>query len=105
MGREMMSMSFPFLFYNASDMKNLFSAILFFTIIAPICEAATTDVVYKDKSVIEVFANGGQCVMTALVFPSESATNASVFTLEGKTHADITVFPIRTIWEKKSAAR
>ena len=47
-----MSMSFPFLFYNASDMKNLFSAILFFTIIAPVCEAATTDVVYKDKSVI-----------------------------------------------------
>ena len=30
-------------------MKDLFSAILFFNIIAPVCEAATTDVTYKEK--------------------------------------------------------
>lgn len=75
-----------------------------FAKVAPVNDVLSLDI-FVDKSVIEVFANGGQCVMTALVFPSESATDASVFTLEGNTHADITVFPIKTIWDKTSTAR
>lgn len=54
--------------------------------------------IFVDKSVIEIYANDGECVMTALTFPSENAIEAELFSIYGKTHVDLRAYPMSSIW-------
>ena len=54
--------------------------------------------VFVDKSVIEVYANDGECVMTALTFPSEDATGVEVFSVAKTTLMSLAAYPLKSIW-------
>lgn len=68
-----------------------------FAKVAPVDETVSLDI-YVDKSVVEVYANGGECVMTALVFPADNATGASVFSLNGGSRIELTAYPVDSVW-------
>lgn len=70
-----------------------------FAKLPPVDGSITLDI-FVDKSVIEVFANGGECVMTALAFPDESGVGAEVFALRNGTQVTLNSYPIRSIWKK-----
>lgn len=55
--------------------------------------------IFVDKSVVEVYVNGGECVMTALVFPSYDDCKAELFSLKGDTSVRLTAYPISSIWK------
>lgn len=58
--------------------------------------------IFVDKSVIEIYANDGACVMTALVFPSDDDTNVELFSLDnGKTNVDLSAYPMSSVWDKQ----
>lgn len=73
-----------------------------FAKVAPIDDEIRLDI-YVDKSVVEVYANGGQCVMTALVFPSEADTRAEAFSLKGACRLTLTAYPLSSIWQSGAA--
>lgn len=56
--------------------------------------------IFVDRSVIEVFVNGGETVMTALVFPSDAGTAADLFALNPGTRLNLTAYPLKSIHEK-----
>lgn len=53
--------------------------------------------VFVDKSTVEIFVNDGEYSLTALTYPGESQTGASVFSLGSRSHVDIAAWPIRSI--------
>lgn len=59
--------------------------------------------IFVDKSLIEVYAENGEHVMTALIFPSEDAQEAEIFSMRGKARVDLTVYPMSSIWEERFA--
>lgn len=56
--------------------------------------------IFVDKSVVEIYANGGECVMTALAFPGDNATGAEIFSLRGDTRVTLDAYRIGSIWNK-----
>ena len=78
---------------NASDTEIPKFERIAFAKVAPIDGNLNLDI-FVDKSVIEIYANGGECVMTALMFPSDTDTAAEVFAHRNGTRADIAVYPI-----------
>lgn len=56
--------------------------------------------IFVDRSVIEVFVNDGETVMTALTFPSDSGTGASVFALNPGASLNLTAYPLTSIHSK-----
>jgi len=69
-----------------------------FAKVAPVNDMISLDI-FVDKSVVEIYANDGECVMTALTFPSATATNTEVFSLRNGTLLDMTVYPMHSIWK------
>lgn len=56
--------------------------------------------IFVDKSVVEIYANGGEAVMTALVFPDEAKScGAEVFSLGKNTTMTASYYPISSIWK------
>jgi levanase/fructan beta-fructosidase len=49
-----------------------------------------------DKSSLEVFVNGGERVLTTLIFPGEKATGCSVFAKDGKVKVDMKAWDMNT---------
>ncbi len=70
-----------------------------FAKVKPVNDILTLDI-FVDKSLIEVYANDGECVMTALTFPAADATGAGFFSLAAGTPYDLTIYPLQTIWTK-----
>lgn len=68
-----------------------------FAKVYPAGHALTLDV-YVDKSVVEIFVNGGECVMTALAFAPDGGTNAELYSVRGDLDVDMTVSPLHSIW-------
>lgn len=54
--------------------------------------------IFVDRSLIEVYVEGGEKVMTALTFPDENSTDAEVFSLRGNANIDLTAYPMASIW-------
>lgn len=54
--------------------------------------------IFVDKSVVEIYVNGGECVMTALTFPSDEEYGAEIFSQRSGTKADISVYPLKSVW-------
>lgn len=55
--------------------------------------------IFVDKSTIEIFAEEGRVVMTALTYPGEDQTGASLFTLNPSTNVKMTAWPLKSIWD------
>lgn len=54
--------------------------------------------VFVDRSTVEIFVNGGEVTLTALTYPGESQTGASIYSLGGNNEADVTLWPLKSIW-------
>lgn len=55
--------------------------------------------IFVDKSTLEIFINDGEAVMTALTFPGETQTGASLFTLDPTTSVRLQAWPLKSIWK------
>ena len=55
-------------------------------------------VVFVDKSTIEIFVNRGESVCSLLTFAAPQQTQASIFSLTGKTKLSLTAWPMSSIW-------
>lgn len=66
--------------------------------VAPVDNTVNLNI-FVDKSVVEIFVNGGECVMTALAFPSDTDCNVELFSLRETTNVELTVYPINSIWK------
>ncbi|WP_372630197.1 GH32 C-terminal domain-containing protein [Cohnella sp.] len=54
--------------------------------------------VYVDDTTVEVFANDGEVVLTAIVFPEPTSAGVALFS-EGETKLrDAVYYPMRTVW-------
>ena len=56
--------------------------------------------VFLDNSIVEVFANGGEAVLTAQFFAAKDEDGMSLFSAGGKsTLVSATVWPMKSIWD------
>jgi fructan beta-fructosidase len=56
--------------------------------------------IYFDNSVVEVFANDGEAVMTMQVFPGAADNNVALFSNEGTaTFSNVKIWRMRSAWE------
>lgn len=55
--------------------------------------------IFVDKSVVEVYANNGECVMTALAFPPESGVNVELFSVGKGTGMNLSAYPLQSVWK------
>ena len=53
---------------------------------------------FVDKSTIEIFVNDGESVCSLLTFASTEQTDATIFSLIGKTKVELSAWPMNTIW-------
>lgn len=56
--------------------------------------------IFVDKSLIEIFANGGETVMTALAFPDATDNNVELFALNPGTKVEFKAYPMKSVWQK-----
>lgn len=55
--------------------------------------------IFFDKSIVEVFANDGEAVMTAQIFPAETATGVELFsTGKPAVFNSIKFYPLKPVW-------
>ena len=54
--------------------------------------------IFVDKSTIEIFADNGAAVMTALTFPGEDQTGVSLFSLSRSASVRLNAWPLSSIW-------
>lgn len=57
--------------------------------------------IFVDDSIVEVYGNEGETVGSLAVFPDVKSTGAEVFSEGGQTDADITIYPLKSIWSDK----
>lgn len=55
--------------------------------------------IFVDKSSIEIFVNDGEYTLSALTFPGQEQTGASLFSLGSSTTCKITAWPMQSIHE------
>ena len=55
--------------------------------------------IFVDKSTIEIFADNGAAVMTALTYPGENQTGASVFSLGSSNAVKLNAWKLKSIWK------
>ena len=55
--------------------------------------------IFFDHSIVEVFANNGEAVLTAQIFPAASADGIELFSSGGKsTVTKASIWKIKSIW-------
>ncbi|MCR0349648.1 DUF1080 domain-containing protein [Erysipelotrichaceae bacterium AF15-26LB] len=59
--------------------------------------------IFVDKASVEVFANDYTVAGANQIFPTPTSLGAEVFSIGGKTKADITIYPLDSIWKAKEA--
>lgn len=57
--------------------------------------------IFVDDSIVEVYGNEGATVGSLAVFPDAKSTGAEIFSEGGQTKADITIYPLKSIWSDK----
>ena len=57
--------------------------------------------IFVDESSVEVYAQDGQQTGAMAIFPATSNTGMEVYSEGGDTDAEITVYPMKSIWEDK----
>jgi sucrose-6-phosphate hydrolase SacC (GH32 family) len=56
--------------------------------------------IYFDNSIVEVFANDGECVMTTQIFPSPDEKGIQFFSNNGPSQfSNVTVWGMRSAWK------
>ncbi|MDE6370611.1 MAG: GH32 C-terminal domain-containing protein, partial [Duncaniella sp.] len=55
--------------------------------------------IFVDKSTIEIFVNDGEKVLTLLTYAGDAQTGVELFSGRGGTVAEITAWPMRSIWD------
>ena len=55
--------------------------------------------IFVDKSTVEIFADNGVAVMTALTYPGEEQTGASLFALDKSTSVTLNAWHLKSIWK------
>ena len=60
--------------------------------------------IYVDRSSVEVFSKGDTAAGAMQIFPSVASRGLEVYSKGGDTEADITVYPMKTIWKDKAEA-
>lgn len=55
--------------------------------------------IFVDKSTVEIFVNNGAAVLTALTYPSEAQTGASVYSLGKGNSVMLNAWQLSSIWE------
>ena len=68
--------------------------------VEPAADGAVELDIFVDKSTVEIFADGGKRVFTLLTYPSETQTGVSVYSLYGHTQANITAWPLASVWKR-----
>lgn len=54
---------------------------------------------FFDKSIVEVFANRGEAVLTAQIFPDDQDNGIELFTTGGKLRFDsVKYWPVKSVW-------
>lgn len=59
--------------------------------------------IFVDKSVAEIYAQSGEKVMTALLFPDASDENVELFSWNGGTEISLNAYPMKSIWRAQGA--
>lgn len=54
--------------------------------------------VFIDHSIVEVFINDGESVITNQVFPTESPSGIEVFSLNGKSETKVSAWIMKSVW-------
>jgi fructan beta-fructosidase len=54
--------------------------------------------IFFDHSIVEIFANDGEAVFTAQIFPGEKDKEIQLFSNNGKANMNIRVWGMKTIW-------
>lgn len=56
--------------------------------------------IYFDNSIVEIFANDGECVMTTQIFPNPGEKGIQFFSNNGSSSfSDVAVWGIRSVWK------
>lgn len=55
--------------------------------------------IFVDKSTVEIFVNNGAAVLTALTFPSEQQTGASLYSLGNGNFVKLNAWQLSSIWQ------
>jgi fructan beta-fructosidase len=56
--------------------------------------------IYFDNSIVEVFANDGECVMTTQIFPNADEKGIQFFSNNGSSaFSDVIVWGMRSVWK------
>ena len=55
--------------------------------------------IFVDKSTIEIFADNGAAVMTALTFPGDNQNGVSVFSVGTSNAVKLNAWKLKSIWE------
>lgn len=55
--------------------------------------------IFVDKATVEIFANNGAAVLTALTYPSEIQTGASIFSMDRSNSVRLNAWPLKSIWK------
>ena len=85
---------------NNSFNKNFASLSRYETSLAPVNGKIKLHL-YFDNSIVEVFANDGETVMTAQIFPDESDNGVELFSEGGTTKFEsVKLWKIRSAWER-----
>lgn len=70
-----------------------------FTRVVPEDNSLSLDI-FVDKSVVEIYTGDGECVMTALTFPTPGAVGAELFALRAGCHPRLTAWPMASVWDE-----
>lgn len=57
--------------------------------------------IYVDRSSVEVFAKGNTVAGAMQIFPSPVSQGLEVYSIKGTATGDITIYPLKTIWQDK----
>ena len=60
--------------------------------------------IFVDKSTIEIFADNGAAVMTALTYPGDAQTGVSLFSLSPSNSVRLNAWPLSSIWSASTLA-
>jgi fructan beta-fructosidase len=55
--------------------------------------------IYFDNSIVEIFANDGEAVMTSQIFPAKNENDIELFSNNPATFSNVTVWQIKSAWQ------
>ena len=71
--------------------------------VTPNDDGSITMHIFMDKSIVEVFTKDDTAVGSNQIFPSSDSLGAKIVAEGGDATADVTIYPMNTIWEKETS--